>query len=78
MFVLAVIIIILSPILLTLFGGKSFQSVKKKWKVFEDSSKAAFKIMFSINSEERLQAFQKIHNLFPKFFHFDFLNVRVL
>lgn len=34
--------------------------------------------MFTMKSEERLYAVRKIHNLFPKFLHIDFLNIRVL
>lgn len=77
MWILAVIILMLSLILFTLVGGKISQ-LKKKWRVFKISAKAAAKIMFTVKTEERLQAFQKIHSLFPKFVHIDFLNIRVL
>lgn len=75
MWILAVIFLISLPILVNLFGGKSF---RKKCKVLKVSSKAAFDFIFILKSDERLNAFRKIHQLFPKFLHIDFLNIKVL
>lgn len=39
---------------------------------------AGFDFIFRMSSDDRLKAFRKIHSLFPKFLHIDFLTVKVL
>lgn len=65
------------PLLPVLFLLTS-KNFKKKLKVFRISFMAAFDFIFRMTSEDRLKAFRKIHRLFPKFLHIDFLNLKVL
>lgn len=77
MWIVAITLFILSPILMTLFGGESYK-LRKKWNVLKVSAIAAFGFIFTMNSDERLEAFRKIHSLYPRFLHIDFLKIRVL
>lgn len=72
-----IFIFILCLILFAAFGGKQMK-ITKKWKVFKISVNAVFDFMFRMKGEDRLDAFRKIHKLFPKFTHFDFLGLKVL
>lgn len=77
MWTIAIALIILSPILFALLGGKTHK-LKKQWNVFKVSAFASFGFIFTMKSEERLEVFRRIHSLYPRFLHFDFLKLRVL
>lgn len=74
---LEIFIFILCLTLFVAYGGKQTKIIRK-WKVFKISVNAVFDFVFRMKAEERLDAFRKIHKLFPKFTHFDFLGLKVL
>lgn len=77
MWTIAVTLLILSPIIVKLLGIRS-KKFDRKWKNFKLSISTCFKFVFRLKSDERLDAFRKIHSLFPRFLHIDFLGLKVL
>lgn len=77
MWTIVLALVILTPILIILFGGKNHK-LKKQWNVFKLSTSAVLRFVFTMKTEERLEAFRKIHSLYPKFLHIDFLKTRIL
>lgn len=75
--ILEIFIFILCLTLFAVYGGKQ-AAIIRKWKVFRISANAVFDFIFRMKSEDKLDAFRKIHKLFPKFTHFDFLGFKVL
>lgn len=69
--------VLLLPVAFVLLTNKKLK-LRRKWKVLTISLNAIFDFFFRMSSDERLQAFRKIHKLFPRFLHVDVLNAKVL
>lgn len=69
--------LVIIPILFKLFSGKSYK-LQRKWKIFKVSAITVFDFVFRMKSEDRLQAFSKIHSLYPRFIHVDFFKIKIL
>lgn len=77
MWIFVVSCLVLFPIFWKLYGSKNHK-LKKKWNVFKLSANAVLDFMFRMKSEDRLNAFRKIHFLYPKFLHISFFKIQVL
>jgi hypothetical protein len=54
------------------------EKLKKKWTILKLSLVAIMNFVFRMKSEERLEAFRKIHRIYPRFLHVDMLGVKML
>jgi hypothetical protein len=62
---------------LNIFNLKS-EKLKKKWRIFQLSLVATMNFVFRMKSEERLEAFRKIHRVYPRFLHVDSFGLKML